>query len=304
MTVPAVSIVVPCYNGGRFLDGLLASLSAQTFRDFEIIIVDDGSSDNATREKLASIDAAIRVIRQENRGLPSARNTGFRLARAAFVLPLDSDDGLEPAFLAEMTTALRAAPPSVGFAFADVRLTGTVEGVLPRRLNRFDQLFLNHLPYCMLVRKSAWEAVGGYDETMRDGAEDWEFNIRLVRAGFSGIGIAKPMFVYRVSPEGMLMSRAARMHGTLWQRIREKHRELYRLSALIALWRATRQNPSSVSPLRAAGLLAAAKLLPGSWFNAIFYRLLAANHARHIATGEWRAGQRPQVFSASPLAKR
>ncbi len=269
MTVPAVSIVVPCYNGGRFLDGLLASLAAQTFRDFEIIIVDDGSSDNATREKLASIDAAIRVIRQENRGLPSARNTGFRLARAAFVLPLDSDDGLEPAFLAEMTTALRAAPPSVGFAFADVRLTGAVD-----------------------------------DETMRDGAEDWEFNIRLVRAGFSGIGIAKPMFVYRVSPEGMLMSRAARMHGTLWHRIREKHRELYRLSTLIALWRAMREHPSSVSPLRAAGLLAAAKLLPGSWFNAIFYRLLAANHARHIATGEWRAGQRPQVFSPSPLAKR
>jgi glycosyltransferase involved in cell wall biosynthesis len=304
MTAPEVSIVVPCYNGGRFLDGLLASLSTQTFREFEIIIVDDGSTDGATREKLSSLDPAIRVIRQENRGLPAARNTGFRTARAAFVLPLDQDDVLEPAFLAETTAILRTAPPLVGFVFADMRLAGALEGVLPRRFNCFDQLFLNQLPYCMLVRKSTWEAVGGYDETMRDGAEDWEFNIRLARAGFAGIGIAKPMFVYRVSPDGMLMSRSARMHGTLWRRIREKHRDAYSLSALIALWRATRKTPGSVSPLRAAGLLTAAKLLPESLFNAVFYRLLTANHSRRVATGEWRVGQPTHAVPASSLAKR
>jgi GT2 family glycosyltransferase len=72
--------------------------------------------------------------------------------------------------------------------------------------NRFDQLFLNQLPYCMLIRKSAWQAAGGYDETMRDGSEDWEFNIRLSGAGFRGIELAKPLFVCSVRPDGMLLS--------------------------------------------------------------------------------------------------
>ena len=79
--VPAVSVVVPCFNGGRFLDSLLASLERQTFRDFEIIIVDDGSDDEATLRKLASLESRVRVIHQDNRGLPGARNSGIAAAR-------------------------------------------------------------------------------------------------------------------------------------------------------------------------------------------------------------------------------
>jgi glycosyltransferase involved in cell wall biosynthesis len=94
VTAPRVSIIVPCHNGGRFLDSLLASLGAQTFRDFETIIVDDGSTEAATREKLKALDPAIRVVHQENRYLPGARNRGFLEARAELVLPLDCDDTL------------------------------------------------------------------------------------------------------------------------------------------------------------------------------------------------------------------
>src|SRR5690349_20120509 len=90
---PAVSVVVPCYNGGRFIDGLLATLAAQTFRDFEIIIVDDGSNEE-TQRKLESLDPSITVIRQRNQGPGAARNTGLRQARGEFVLPLDCDDAL------------------------------------------------------------------------------------------------------------------------------------------------------------------------------------------------------------------
>ena len=79
---PAVSVVVPCYNAGRFLDGLMASLAEQTLRDFEIIIVDDGSSEEETLRKLAELEKVVRVIHQDNRGLSAARNAGFRAARA------------------------------------------------------------------------------------------------------------------------------------------------------------------------------------------------------------------------------
>jgi len=285
---PSVSVVVPCYNCGRFLDGLCATLAAQTFRDFETIVVDDGSTEEATLRKLASLDPAIRVVQQENKRLPGARNTGFRESNGTFVLPLDQDDRLAPSFLAETVAALRHAPGDVGFAFAHVRLVGDMDGVMPRHFNPFDQLFLNRLPYCMLIRKTAWHAAGGYDEAMQEGTEDWEFNIRLLQAGFRGIEIAKPLFIYQVSEQGMLMSHSARRHGTIWRYIRTKHRHLYRPSALLAAWRANRTTPGEIAPLKAVALLGLAKLLPEAWFNHLFYRVLVVARARRVERGEYQ----------------
>jgi glycosyltransferase involved in cell wall biosynthesis len=287
VTAPGISIVVPCFNGGAFLDRLMASLAGQTYRAFELIIVDDGSTDPFTREKLAAAEGV--VIRQDNRGLAAARNAGFRAARAPLVLPLDCDDTLEPTFLAETRSALASASAETGFVFCDQRLTGTLEGALERRCNGFEQLFLNQLPYCMLMRKAAWEAVGGYDESMRDGYEDWEFNIRLLRAGIRGDKIAKPLFVYHVSQDGMLMSRSSRLHGRIWRRIRRKHRDLYRLPALVRRWRAARGHPSKVGMPVAAGLLLLDRLLPERWFGWLFHRLLTSAHRRRLARGELRA---------------
>jgi len=285
---PAVSVIVPCYNGGRFLDDLCDSLAAQTFRDFETIVIDDGSSEEATLRKLASLEPGIRVVPQENRRLPGARNAGFAEARGEFVLPLDCDDRLAPSFLTETVAALRGAASDIGFAFAHVRLAGDMDGVMPRHFNRFDQLFLNRLPYCMLLRRAAWQAAGGYDEGMRDGMEDWEFSIRLVQAGFGGVEIAKPLLIYRVSGDGMLMSRTARQHGTIWRYIRTKHRDLYRPSALLAAWRANRAAPGEIATLKAIGLLGLAKLLPEAWFNLLFYRLLTMNRARRVGDGKYQ----------------
>jgi GT2 family glycosyltransferase len=303
MSTPAVSVIVPCHNGGRFLDGLVASVTAQTFRDFEIVIVDDGSTEPATLEKLDLLDPSIRVVHQEKRYLPGARNRGFREARAAFVVPLDCDDRLEPSFLAETIPVLREAPPEVGFVFTHGRLTGALEGVISRYFHPFDQLFLNKLPYGMLFRKSAWQAVGGYDEAMRDGMEDWEFSIRLLRAGLRGIEIARPLLVYNVSADGMLMGHAARMHGTIWRHIREQHSELYRLSTLLRLWRSTATVPGKVSPLAAAGLLSLAKLLPETWFNKLFYGALNRARRRRVKRGEYQPSTRPKCSQVSNSMK-
>jgi glycosyltransferase involved in cell wall biosynthesis len=287
VTTPRVSIVVPCHNGGRFIDGLLASLAAQTFRDFEIIIVNDGSTDPSTLAKLDLLDPSIQVVHQEKRYLPGARNRGISEARSELVLPLDCDDMLEPAYLAETVPLLENAPPDVGFVFTHARLTGALQGVLIRHFNQFDQLFLNDLPYCMLVRRSAWEAAGGYDETMRDGTEDWEFNIRLSCAGLRGIEVPKPLFVYTVRADGMWFSQTSRIYGTIWRRIRARHAELYRLSKLVVLWRAPRAERGKVSALEAICLLGAAQVLPESWFNHLFHRAMLVVRSRRAARGDY-----------------
>lgn len=264
---PAVSVVVPCYNGARYIDGLLATLAAQTFRDFEIIIVDDGSNEE-TRAKLDTLDPSITVIRQRNQGPGAARNTGFRRARGEFVLPLDCDDALDPSFLAEVHAALSTAPADVGFVFTWLRAFGAVDKTdFSRRFNAFELLFSNKLQSCIFMRRSLWETLGGYDETMRDGYEDWDFNIRMSRAGIKAIEIPKYLYLYRVSSEGMLLSHCSARHAAIWRYIRSKHRDAYRLPEILRLWRAARGTEHIPLPV-ALGILTLAQF-PDRWFTAI-----------------------------------
>jgi len=282
---PAVSIIVPCYNGGRFLDQMLASLDSQTFRDFETIIVDDGSTDADTLATLEALPDLIKVVRQQNEGLAAARNTGFHAAAADLVLPLDCDDALAPTFLEEAVRVLRAAAPEIGFAFCDMQASGALGGVLPRYLSRFDQLFLNRLPYCLLLRKSAWQSVGGYDVDMRDGYEDWEFNIRLILAGWQGVRIAQPLFIYHVSPDGMLMSRSARQHGRLWRRIVGRHPDVYSFGPLRRRYAAWHDAKTRFGPWSGFALVWGGKMLPERLVGTIFFYALRATHWDRVRRG-------------------
>jgi hypothetical protein len=97
----------------------------------------------------------------------------------------------------------------------------------------------------------------------------------------------------------MLMSRAMRMHGTIWRQIRTKHADLYRIAALVQLWHATRATPSKVSAGTAAGLLLS-KLLPESWFNYLFFWLLIKARTRRVDRGELQAGGMPVNGASSP----
>jgi len=272
VSAPRVSIVVPCWNAGQFLPELFESLAAQTFRDFETIVVDDGSTEPTTLEAFNALPDGVILIRQENRGLPGARNTGFRAAQGEYVLPLDSDDRLASAFLAKGVARLDAHA-DLDFVFSHMQLVGARQGVLERGFNRFDQLFLNQLPYALLMRRAAWKRVGGYDEAMRHGYEDWDFNLRLIMTGSAGGLIPEPLFIYRVSEGGMLLSKSARRHGELWGRIRAKHPMAYAPGALLA--RSREEGRGRVSLTIAAGLLTAAAVLPSAAFGQLFQILLA-----------------------------
>ena len=192
-SIPAVSVVVPCYNGGRFIDQLLASLARQTFRDFELIIVDDGSRDD-TRAKLATLDKSITVILQDNAGPGAARNTGIARARAPIVLALDCDDTLDPTYLQETVSLMQSSPPDVGFIFTHERMTGLREGTAPRYFKLFDQLFINRVPSCVVFRKKAWSDVGGYDARDARGLRGLGIHHRACGRRLSGAGDPAPAF--------------------------------------------------------------------------------------------------------------
>lgn len=278
---PAVSVVVPCFNGGRYLDGLMASLDRQTLHGFETIIVDDGSTEEATLRKLAALEGRARIVRQDNRGLSAARNAGIAAARSAFVAVLDCDDTFEPPFLEEALALLQGAPPDVAMVVSHLRLTGAAHGVVERYFNAFDLLFTNTLHSGVMLRKAAWQAVGGYDESMRQGYEDWEFYLRLSQAGYCGIELPKVYYNYALATGGMLISRSSQVHAALWRSMRTKHAAQYRPFAILKLWRATRGGNSRISLAKAALALVLTWVLPDAWYS----RLIMEHRRRKLLEG-------------------
>ena len=279
--VPVVSVVVPCFNGGRFLDGLMASLDRQTLRAFETIIVNDGSTDDATLRKLASLEGRARIIHQNNRGLSAARNAGIAAARCEFVAVLDCDDTFEPPFLEEASALLRGAPKEVAVAVSHLRLVGAVQGLVERYFNPFDLLFTNTMHSGVMVRKTSWQAVGGYDETMLQGYEDWEFYLRLSLAGYRAVEIPKYYYNYALATGGMLLGRSSQVHAALWRSMRAKHAAHYTPLAIVRRWRTARGDNSHVSLAKAFIVLGLAKMLPDAWYS----RLIMEHRRRKLLEG-------------------
>ncbi len=278
MSALRISVVVPCYNAHRYLDETLVSVRAQTYPHVEIVLVDDGSNDPATLAFLADLQPDIVFVRKPNGGLSSARNAGFAAASGSYILPLDADDQIAPDMLARCA-AILDADSTADFVYTQIDVFGDERGVVRKTWNRFEQLATNQLPYCMLMRKSAWTKIGGYDEAMREGYEDWEFNLRLSKAGLVGVALAAPLFRYRRLATGMLRSVSQQRHARLWRQMRRKHPDLYGLAGLWSQWRQWCGKPSTHPLALVWLLLAATSVLPDRLFSRLFLVLHRFGHS-------------------------
>ena len=230
MPPPRVSVVVTCYDLGRYLDEAVASVLAQTFEDFEVLVVDDGSTDPATTQLLADYRRPrTRVLRTPNSGLPAAKNTGIRHTSGEYLCCLDADDALEPAFL-ERSVAALDADPELAFASHWLRTFGDETGEWrPTRCDFPALLDANTVNGAALVRRSAVAAVGGFDESLRDGCEDWDLWIALVERGFRGTILPELLYAYRRRPDSLSRTMLSGTgHPELYRRIVEKHEAAFR----------------------------------------------------------------------------
>lgn len=226
---PRVSVVIPCFNYAPYLPEAVHSVLAQTFADFELLIVDDGSTDDsrAVAETLAAGHPdRIRVIAQEHAGQPAiARNRGIAEARGAYILCLDADDKIAPTML-ERCVALLDAEPGIAIAYTDRRDFDGVEQIVQAGEYDFSRLrFANHLSYCALFRRGVWEAVGGYRTNVK-GCEDWDFWVAAGARGFFGKRIPEPLFWYRRHDRGVYQE-AVRDFARLRDQIVLNNREVY-----------------------------------------------------------------------------
>jgi predicted O-linked N-acetylglucosamine transferase (SPINDLY family)/glycosyltransferase involved in cell wall biosynthesis len=228
---PLVSVVIPCYNQAQYLSEAVESVAAQTYRQWEILIVNDGSPDSTTAVAQALIQQnpsfRIRLIEKQNGGLSDARNAGVRFAKGSYILPLDADDKIAPTFLAQ-AVALLEEHPGIAIAYTDWVYFGahtTKRAALDydfERLAKKENLFT----CTSLYRKAAWEAVGGYNTNMTRGVEDWDFWISCGEKGYVGKRIPESLFFYRAK-EGSMIHTLQPHLSAMFARIVLNHPGLY-----------------------------------------------------------------------------
>ena len=276
--LPLISIIIPCYNSGKTISRAVISAKNQTYSNIEVIVVDDGSTDTSTISILDSL-SDITLVRQENLGLPSARNTGIMASHGLYILPLDSDDWLHSDSVQLMLQSLQSCP-NICFSVPTIILHGQLHGSLMKHYNFFEQLFLNQIPYCLLIPRCIFDHIGYYDSNMTNGYEDWEFNIRMGLNGYLGIDTHLPLLNYNVSGSGMLISKSNRMHGHLWSFIQRKYPNTYSFRSLFSIWMQWRDLPSTY-PLPIYFIwFYLHRILPTSVFSFLFSHLRRFSQSR------------------------
>jgi glycosyltransferase involved in cell wall biosynthesis len=221
-----VTVVIPCFNHGRFLLESVERALGQQGGPPKVIVVDDGSTDQATERALAELPDGVRLIRQQNAGVSAARNAGFENSDSELLLMVDADDRLTLDALDVLRPPLEANP-DVGYCYGLMKLIGAWSGVL--RFPDFDPYILLHRSIAGaqlgLVRRRCWEDAGGFDPAI-DGYEDWDLCLSALEKGWRGLQINRVTHEYR-KHERSGEEEHRRRYRHVYRQIRAKHADLF-----------------------------------------------------------------------------
>lgn len=210
--MPAVSIIIPTHNAAGTIGNCLRTVIHQSFNDYEIIVVDDGSTD-ATMDELKVFADQIRLFREPHKGAAAARNRGAREASGDFLLFCDADMALDPLMVEKMVNVLRRKP-GVSFAYAGFLWHDRVMGMRPfdaRELKRN-----NFIHTSSLIRR---EHFSGFDEKLKR-FQDWDLWLTMTSRGRCGTGI--PLVLY-AARRGSISGRGGRARLNATRIVRAKH---------------------------------------------------------------------------------
>lgn len=224
MNRPLLSVIIPCFNQGPFLAESIGSVLASDHLNIEIIVVDDGSSDPETCRILDRLDyPKARLIRRENGGLAAARNSGIAAAQGRYILALDADDRIGPHYISQAVAALESSP-NLGIVYCKAEKFGEETGSWKLALFSRWRMALGNVIFCSAVyRRVDWQAVGGYDEALRRGWEDWDFWLSLLELGRLVRCLPDTGFYYRKNIASMAAGMQPGLKRSLHDALIEKH---------------------------------------------------------------------------------
>lgn len=227
---PLVSVIIPCYNQGDYIHEAIQSVLASTYSDLEIIVVNDGSTDELTNSIIANLaHPKIKVVSTLNQGLAEARNTGIKASQGKYILPLDADDKISPTYIIEAVNILNNNP-DIKVVTCNVRLFGAATGRLRLLDFSMENLICQNTMVCSSVyRRKDYDQTHGYNPNMKFGFEDWDFWLSLLKAGGGVNKIPEEHFFYRIKRRSMLtaLKRKESDLSKMRYQIYMNHKELY-----------------------------------------------------------------------------
>lgn len=236
---PAVSVCMPAFNGVKFLPHVFSSLAAQTFKDFELIVIDDGSTDDSAHQAellIARHDIRGTVVRSTNRGAEQARDLACAHARSELIAQLDCDDWWEPRYLEEMLSSLQSQPDidllycDLIEEFADGRKilkSGVATWIDLSRAEQHGDLYKFHrgqffsmllrgqvlFPPCTIYRKEVYQKAGRYADALPElpVSLDWSFGLRVSRIGV--VGFLRRPLLHKIARDGSVSRNVVKTVG-------------------------------------------------------------------------------------------
>jgi glycosyltransferase involved in cell wall biosynthesis len=226
---PLVSVIVPCYNQAKYLAEALDSVLAQSYANWECVIIDDGSTDNSKEiaERYCAKDKRFKYIHQPNKGVSSARNNAIKASSGLYILPLDGDDKIAPHYLEQAINVFQKSP-DVKLVYGKARLFGKGNGDWNIPPYSFKEMMIENLIYCSAVyRREDFNKTNGYSEEMKAGFEDWDFWLTFLDEEDKVFCLPEVQFYYRVNASSRNPVTDEAVQRELRKKIFEHHKEKY-----------------------------------------------------------------------------
>lgn len=219
-----VSIITPCYNDGKYIEETIHSILSQTYKNWEMIIIDDGSEDNETIDILKKVELIynIQVIKTNHVGPAEARNIGIKHSCGEFILPVDADDLIDNTYIEKAVQQMNNNN-NIGIVYCHADLFGIKTGPWELPEYSIDKMLLDNIIFVSaLFRKSDWEQVGGFKSNMEHGMEDYDFWLSIIELGREVYQLPEVLFHYRVKE----YSRTTKFHKNI-ENVKETYKTIY-----------------------------------------------------------------------------
>lgn len=220
-----VSIIIPCYNKSQYIGEAIESALNQTYSNIEIIVVDDGSTDDSLEQIKRFVSKGITLVQQENQGVCVARNNAIRQSSGEYIVPLDADDILAPTYVERCIDCFLLHPDTT-LVYTACSLIGQRHGKMGNHYDYTTMLWYSLLPATSMYRRIDFDHTTGYNPNMLYALEDWDFYLSLLHECDHVEYIDECLFHYRILPNSRNTNINVHQED-IFRQVYNNHRQLY-----------------------------------------------------------------------------